>query len=627
VDLNVAPVVSTSASLCESLASTKEFSRETALQASAQGITWLTSSGDSGAANCDDGTSAAKASHGLSVSIWAANPNITAVGGTTFNDATGNYWNWVNSSTRGSALSYIPEQAWNATSGDGFLAASGGGISTIFARPSWQVGPGVPAGNFRLVPDVSLAAAGHTPYLIVNNGIDDISAGTSASAPAFAGLIGILNQYQIAKGFQTLSGQGNINPVLYRLAQSTPTAFHDITTGNNIIPCASGTVGCTTGSYGYSAGPGYDLVTGLGSVDGNNLITQWNNSILNTMVTLTANTATFNRTDSTQLTATVTTIGSASNPATGSVTFSIGPKTLGKVAVTASGGSEVANLSITGNHFSVGPQTVTATYVPGAGFTGSTAGIGITVGSGTAPVVDFGGVVPVYSTVSTISTGSWISIYGTNLAAAPVSWNGDFPTKLGGVTVTVNGNLAYLWFVSPTQINLQAPDDTTTGTVTVNVVVTNEKGSFSSAVTLAPVSPSFSVLDGTHVTGIILRSDGSGAYGAGVYDIVGPTGTSLGYKTVAAKAGDDIILFGVGFGPTNPLVPAGQVYSGAAATANPVSFLFNSAAVVPSFAGLSSAGLYQFNFKVPAGLGTGDVPLVAAVASASTLAGVVISLQ
>ena len=63
----------------------------------------------------------------------------------------------------------------------------------------------------------------------------------------------------------------------------------------------------------------------------------------------------------------------------------------------------------------------------------------------------------------------------------------------------MDGKPGYLWYVSPTQINLQAPDDTATGTV--NVVVTNSQGSFTSTVTLAPASPSFNLLDGTHAAG------------------------------------------------------------------------------------------------------------------------------
>jgi uncharacterized protein (TIGR03437 family) len=182
-----------------------------------------------------------------------------------------------------------------------------------------------------------------------------------------------------------------------------------------------------------------------------------------------------------------------------------------------------------------------------------------------------------------------------------------------------------MWYVSPTQINLQVPDDSATGPVTV--VVTTPNGTASSTVTLAQFAPSFNLLDTKHVAGIILRSNGSGAYGGGTYDIIGPTGTALGYATVAAKAGDSIELFGVGFGPTSPHVAAGAIFSGSASTTNTVSLRINNASVNPSFAGLSAAGLYQINFTVPAGLGTGDVALVATVGSASTQPSVVISLQ
>jgi uncharacterized protein (TIGR03437 family) len=243
------------------------------------------------------------------------------------------------------------------------------------------------------------------------------------------------------------------------------------------------------------------------------------------------------------------------------------------------------------------------------------------------PSITPSGVVPVYSTATTIQPGEFVSIYGTNLGpSSPAIWTGNFPTSLGGASVTIDGKAAYLLLVDSTQINLQAPDDPATGTV--SVVVTTPNGTATSTVTLGEFGPSFSLLDGKHVAGIILRSDGSGAYGGGIYDIVGPTGTSLGYQTVAAKAGDTLELFGVGFGPTNPVVPAGQVYSGAAATTNSVQLLINNVTVLPAFSGLTSAGLYQLNVvQLPAGLGVGDVPLVATVGGVQTQTGVVISLQ
>jgi uncharacterized protein (TIGR03437 family) len=241
------------------------------------------------------------------------------------------------------------------------------------------------------------------------------------------------------------------------------------------------------------------------------------------------------------------------------------------------------------------------------------------------PSITAGGVVPVDSTVPTIQPGEWVSIYGTNLASSTVRWNGNFPTSLGGASVTINGRPAYLSLVSPTQINLQAPDDPTTGSVPV--VVTTASVQATSTVTLAEFAPSFLLLDSTHVAGIIPRSNGSGAYGGGTYDILGPTGNSPGHPTVAAKAGDVVELFGTGFGPTNPSVPAGQAFSGAAPTTNSVELFINNTSIPPSFSGLAGAGLDQINVTIPSGLGTGDVSLKAAVGGVQTPAGVVISLQ
>jgi uncharacterized protein (TIGR03437 family) len=235
-----------------------------------------------------------------------------------------------------------------------------------------------------------------------------------------------------------------------------------------------------------------------------------------------------------------------------------------------------------------------------------------------APSIYPAGVVPLGSSASTIQPGSWISIFGTNLAAQPASWNGDFPTSLAGTSVTVNNKRGYLSFVSPGQINLQAPDDTTAGPVTV--VVTTANGTAMATVTLAPIAPSFALVDGKHVAGIITHSDGT-------YDYVGPAGTSFGYPTVPAKAGDIVTLFGVGFGPTNPPVPSGMPFTGSAPTVNPMVLSLNNVKVTPAYSGITASGLYQFNFQVPAGAGTGDVPLQAAVGGVQTPSGAVLSLR
>jgi trimeric autotransporter adhesin len=245
--------------------------------------------------------------------------------------------------------------------------------------------------------------------------------------------------------------------------------------------------------------------------------------------------------------------------------------------------------------------------------------------SPSAPTLLTGGIVPAYSSVNTIEAGEWISLYGSNLASSMAAWNGAFTTSLGGTSVTIDGKAAYLSYVSPDQINVQAPDDTATGSVPV--VVTTASGSVTGTVTLAAFAPSFLLLDGKHVAGIIVRPNGSGAYGGGSYDIIGPTGTSVGYATVAAQAGDAIELFAVGLGPTHPPVPAGQPSTGAAPTTNAVNVLINNVSVTPAFAGLSGAGLYQLNLTVPVGLGAGDVPIEALVGGAQTQSGVVLSLR
>lgn len=241
------------------------------------------------------------------------------------------------------------------------------------------------------------------------------------------------------------------------------------------------------------------------------------------------------------------------------------------------------------------------------------------------PTILSGGVVPVDGPTNIIQPGQWVSIFGNGLASATATWTGNFPVSLGNTSVTINGKPAYLSFVSPVQINIQAPDDTTTGTVPV--VVTSDLGIAKSTVTLAPIAPTWLLQDPRHVAGIIFRSDGSGTNGGGAFDFIGPTGNSLGYRTVAAKAGDIVELFGGGFGPTSPAVPAGQAFAGAASTTNSVTVLINNVSVTPFFAGLSAAGLYQINLVVPAGLGAGEATLAATVNGVRTQANVVMAVQ
>ena len=280
IDQNLAPVVSVSYGMCEKNYPAQDVQLLAALgqRANVQGITILAASGDSGAADCEPDAREI-ATHGLAVDIPASLPSVTGIGGSEFRDVAAS-WSSTNNASNGSALAGIPEVAWNDTT-TGNRAASGGGRSIYFSKPLWQTGNGVPNDSARDVPDISFNASGmHDGYLICSsgscvNGFRSASGGlivvggTSAGAPAFAGIVALINQ-------KAGSPQGNINSILYRLASTAPSAFRDITSGGNQVHCRAGTPDCTSaGVMGYGAGPGYDQTTGLGSVDVAGLVASW----------------------------------------------------------------------------------------------------------------------------------------------------------------------------------------------------------------------------------------------------------------------------------------------------------------------------------------------------------------
>ncbi len=295
VNQNVAPVLSVSYGDCEANFSSSDvaFFVSVGQQANAQGQTIVGPSGDDGAADCDYSTSARPvatiAKFGLAVDLPAGSPYVTAVGGTTFSDGSGTFWTTGNNSSNGSALFYIPETSWNDTAADisngsPSFAASGGGASKQFTKPSWQVGVGVPNDGARDVPDIAFnASVDHDGYLICSNGdcvngfrftdtTLDVVGGTSVGVPVFAGVVTLLNQ-------KMKVAQGNVNPRLYALAASAPYIFHDVTSGDNKVPCQSGTPDCPSGgTIGFTAGTGYDQVTGLGSVDAYSLVNNWDST-------------------------------------------------------------------------------------------------------------------------------------------------------------------------------------------------------------------------------------------------------------------------------------------------------------------------------------------------------------
>jgi pseudomonalisin len=281
VSNNLADVISLSYGSCESTGDVSggtTFYQQLWQQAAAQGTSVFVSAGDSGAAGCDTDSSTS-ATHGLGVNALCTSSDDTCVGGTQFNadvSSPSTYWRANNTAgTDASAISYIPEVVWNqsgAVSGGADLYASGGGASIYFAKPAWQLAQGVPSDGQRDVPDLALnASSAHDPYLIVTSdgypaGTVAAVGGTSAGAPSMAGIAALIVQSQNGR-------VGNFDPVLYGLSalelNGGPAVFHLITSGNNSVPGQ-------TGFSASTADPTYNQATGLGSIDGAQLIGHWN---------------------------------------------------------------------------------------------------------------------------------------------------------------------------------------------------------------------------------------------------------------------------------------------------------------------------------------------------------------
>ena len=265
----LAPVVSSSYGSCEQDMGASELAFYNALwqQAASEGISVLVSSGDSGAAGCD----AASATTGTVAAVngLCSSPYSTCVGGTEFNEGANSaqYWSSSNSVDYGSALGYIPEVVWNESALDGGtgLWASTGGVSIAYPQPNWQKAVAPTSSGMRAVPDIALSAAAHDGYIIQENGSNWIISGTSAAAPSFAGVMALVVESQAGTS-QGGIGEGNANPALYGLVNSSRNPFHATPSGNNSVP----------GVLGFSAtGEPYNQATGLGSVDGAALVASW----------------------------------------------------------------------------------------------------------------------------------------------------------------------------------------------------------------------------------------------------------------------------------------------------------------------------------------------------------------
>jgi subtilase family serine protease len=418
--------------------------------AAMEGISVFVSSGDSAAAGCDTAFQTPPAV------ATAASPNSicspmyeTCVGGTEFNDTASptTWWSTNNGAGFLSALSYIPEGAWNEPYDDNNelqVAGTGGGVSVYVATPSWQTGTGVPAAKAgRYTPDVAFSASGHDAYFacMAAEGGDCVvdqstgafefleAYGTSAAAPDMAGVAALLDQ-------KMGSGQGNLDSTIYALAASSPAAFHDVTvTSSGVSGCSVGTpsmcnnsvassTALTGGTQGYLVQAGYDEATGWGSLDISAFIDAYaaSSSKITPTVAVTPGTSPITVGQSLSVAVTVSSTG---NPTpTGSVTLTSGSYT-SSAATLATG---TASITVPAGSLAQGTDTLTVTYTPDSG---SSSTYGSATGTNTV-VVD-----PLQTPTVTVSPGSSsITTVQSLTVSVTVNNTTGFGTPTGSVKLT-----------------------------------------------------------------------------------------------------------------------------------------------------------------------------------------------
>jgi uncharacterized protein (TIGR03437 family) len=280
-----------------------------------------------------------------------------------------------------------------------------------------------------------------------------------------------------------------------------------------------------------------------------------------------------------------------SGAAPGSLAVSVNPANL-------AAGTHTSNLQITLAGTAGSPATVVITLVVQGT---QPAGAITAVGNGASFQPGF-------------ASATWVTIFGTNLSQSTQSWQaadfvgGKLPTSLDGVSVTIDGVAAYVEYISPTQINVLAPDDAAVGTVQVQVTVAGQTSN-SLAAQKQQYAPAFFTIDGgalvaaRHLNGTLVSA------------------------TQPAAPGEVIELYATGFGPTNPPFPTADLVTTAVPLpANSVQVTVGGIAATVGFTGLTESGLYQFNVTMPS-LPNGDAAVVAQIDNVQTQAGVSIPIQ
>jgi hypothetical protein len=515
IDQDLAPIVTTSYGFCEAGQGTNELNVLNQLfkQANAQGQTVLAAAADDGSTDCDDGVTAVE---GLAVDFPASSPYVTGLGGTMFNQSLAS-WSSTNNANGGSAVSYIPEDVWNEDLAGDTFSAGGGGPSAFFTRPAWQVETGpagmtttVAADASRDVPDLAMDAAADatdSPFLYcflgscvsgyrqANQSVT-IAGGTSFDSQIFGGMLALVEQ-------KIGSRIGNANPTIYALGNSAAyynttsgSVFHDVTSGNNNNPCTGGSIDCPNGgTIGFSAGVGYDLATGWGSVDLYNLASDWKLvtplglgplgvNISATALTASSTSVAAQVTGSPSVTLTATVTGSSGTP-TGSVQFIVNNAIVGSGTLNGSG---VATYAFATSCSGLGQFVMSASYSGDPNYAGSKGPTldALGAGNGGYPVNQSTGSVELSPLIVTVSSAGGtcpdFSVTPTN-ASISVASGGSIPAAV----VTV------------------APFNSYTGTVVFSGSVTSTSG-YLPIVTFIPasvnVTPTTSPTTSVNLTGI-----------------------------------------------------------------------------------------------------------------------------
>jgi Bacterial Ig-like domain (group 3) len=496
VDTNLAGIMNLSFQQCEQNLGSAEDAFWNALfeQAAAQGISVFVASGDAGAGGCSSFASSGQ----LGVNGLSSTPFNTSVGGLQFDetingalDAT--FWN------AGDAIGYIPEAVWNDCALTACGGAGGGGISNIYAVPSWQTLPllGLTGAHYpnRVLPDVSLAASeAHDPYVIcyspfgppgdcqVTGGVPNLNnfgGGTSFGSPELAGVMALIDQalggrqglanfqfYSLAaaesSSYPACNSSTQINPATPPGSQCI---FNDVTTGTNGVDGDSPIVfvppGNRAGQPGYNAVPGYDAASGLGSMNAATLVNAWVTAEAKFNGSATTVAASFNGTalpsntvsvvhgQAVSVTVSVAALSSnkSQTPSTdvsllaqgGNLPSNIG---IGFAPISGSGGTATSG-AVSVKNLPGGTNYNLSAYFPGDGvFAGSTSNsIAVTVApENTTTALQAGTLGQLGGSINPITTVDYGDLSNILAFNATVAGQSQFFPSSGTVTFTDNGN-------------------------------------------------------------------------------------------------------------------------------------------------------------------------------------------